>query len=518
MRCESTSGLDPVSWAVGYDSRDRVISFNRSTSALSSSSAAYSYDANSNRVNALVQQISDTDLNNSFTTADTNASNSQTSSIASNSNRLMGFSQTLNKVRGSTVLSNATTTVTYSRDSAGNLTSDGLRVFEYDAQNRHSKTVVNDPDEGSKITYLHNALGQRVFKSEPKVDHVAPNATALGMPFVDWLMINFGWMFAQAQLDATLGQAYVYDDGQLGSTPVLLGEYGNGASNSLGRFEYIYLPTESGQAIPIGQHRTTIISATHTDHLGTPRKITGTDNNTAWQMPYSAFGENAPTGILTATSNAELAFTTDTATATKLATSNPLLTYNLRFPGQYFDQESNLSYNYFRSYQPTQGRYTQSDPIGLGGGINPYQYAESNPLSYTDPLGLWVWGDPLPEEVVNVCAGFGDGVSLGVTSLIRQGMGTNGAVDMSSPEYLGGLVAGAVVTAKGYSVGAELSIGRNFRMAPWGNRTGHPIGRYPHYHRRGAPDAKGNTPPGQGIGRHRPWENKSTDKCGCDRF
>jgi hypothetical protein len=49
--------------------------------------------------------------------------------------------------------------------------------------NRHSKTIVNDPDEGSKITYLHNALGQRVFKSEPKVDHVAPNAAVPGQSF-----------------------------------------------------------------------------------------------------------------------------------------------------------------------------------------------------------------------------------------------------------------------------------------------------------------------------------------------
>lgn len=274
------------------------------------------------------------------------------------------------------------------RRGAGNLTSDGLRLFEYDAQNRHSKTAVNDPDEGSKITYLHNTLGQRVFKSEPKVDHVAPNATALGTPFIDWLRINFGWMFAQAQLDATLGQAYVYDDGQLGSTPTLLGEYGNGGTNSLGRYEYIYLPTESGQALPIGQHRTTIISATHTDHLGTPRKITGTDNNTSWQLPYSAFGENAATGILTVATDPNLTFTIDSSTATKLATSNPLLMYNLRFPGQYFDQESNLNYNYFRSYQAGQGRYTQADPIGLAGGSNRFGYAESNPLSNTDPLGL----------------------------------------------------------------------------------------------------------------------------------
>ena len=61
-----------------------------------------------------------------------------------------------------------------------------------DAANRHSKTIFNDPDEGSKITYLHNALGQRVFKSEPQVDHVAPSASALGQPFIDWLLVEYG--------------------------------------------------------------------------------------------------------------------------------------------------------------------------------------------------------------------------------------------------------------------------------------------------------------------------------------
>ena len=55
---------------------------------------------------------------------------------------------------------------------------------------------------------------------------------------------------------------------------------------------------------------------------------------------------------------------------------------------QYFDEESNLNYNYFRSYQPTQGRYTQSDPIGLGGGLNRFAYVGGNPLRYVDPLGL----------------------------------------------------------------------------------------------------------------------------------
>jgi RHS repeat-associated protein len=57
-------------------------------------------------------------------------------------------------------------------------------------------------------------------------------------------------------------------------------------------------------------------------------------------------------------------------------------------PGQYFDEETGLSYNYFRDYDPALGRYVQPDPIGLDGGLNPYLYVDGNPLRYVDPRGL----------------------------------------------------------------------------------------------------------------------------------
>lgn len=71
--------------------------------------------------------------------------------------------------------------------------------------------------------------------------------------------------------------------------------------------------------------------------------------------------------------------------------------YNLRFPGQYLDKETGLHYNYFRDYDPGTGRYVQSDPIGIDGGLNTYLYANANPLSYVDPEGksAVIWGAPI---------------------------------------------------------------------------------------------------------------------------
>jgi len=62
--------------------------------------------------------------------------------------------------------------------------------------------------------------------------------------------------------------------------------------------------------------------------------------------------------------------------------------FNLRFPGQYFDRETSAHYNYFRDYEPSLGRYVQSDPIGLRGGVNTYLYVAAAPHIFSDPLGL----------------------------------------------------------------------------------------------------------------------------------
>jgi RHS repeat-associated protein len=106
----------------------------------------------------------------------------------------------------------------------------------------------------------------------------------------------------------------------------------------------------------------------HNDHLGTPQYATDDSGQIVWSASYKPFGE--------ATANED-----PDGDGTDYS-------LNIRFPGQYHDAESGLHYNYFRDYDPGIGRYIESDPIGLGGGLNTFGYVGGNPLSFSDPKGL----------------------------------------------------------------------------------------------------------------------------------
>jgi len=101
----------------------------------------------------------------------------------------------------------------------------------------------------------------------------------------------------------------------------------------------------------------------HNDHLGTPLAMTDEGGNIVWKAAYDPFGK------------AEV-------------DPSSTVTNNFRFPGQYYDSESGLHYNWFRYYDPGTGRYVTADPVGLLGGINLYIYALNNPNKYGDYFGL----------------------------------------------------------------------------------------------------------------------------------
>ena len=203
------------------------------------------------------------------------------------------------------------------------------------------------PFFASRVAYSYNAMGQRVGRHRAISTACAP----AGSP---------------CSGAALPPEAVVFVYGQQGE---LLGEY-RAADGAVLR-EYVWL----GQ-IPVAvvapnallPGATTDIFHIHADHLDTPRVVLDTAGRQRWTwLSGEPFGATAPN-------------------------TNPeglgAFAFNLRFPGQYVDQDSGLVYNHFRDFDPTLGRYTQSDPIGLAGGINTYSYVGGNPISRVDPTGL----------------------------------------------------------------------------------------------------------------------------------
>jgi RHS repeat-associated protein len=176
-------------------------------------------------------------------------------------------------------------------------------------------------------TYTYNALGQRVRKSN--------------------------------SLATTL---FMYDE-----VGHIVGEYDGGGQLIE---EILWLGDTPVASIRPGQGGGVGIFYINTDQLNTPRSLSRTnDNVVAWQSSADPYG--AGSAVAEPDGNGSS------------------VTFNLRFPGQYYDAETGLNYNYLRNYDPTVGRYVESDPIGLNGGsYSTYAYANGNPVSNVDPLGL----------------------------------------------------------------------------------------------------------------------------------
>ncbi len=162
-----------------YDSRNRLTAFTRA-----GASSAYTWDANGNRLTSIDTTGADTDLDGAFDAEDYSATTAQSLSIGADSNRLLGFTQTLSRTQGTRTLSTSSAQVAYTLDAAGNLTSDGLRTFAHDANGRLAQVRIGLGMEEAATLYLHNALGQRVFKSEPQATKFAPDDAELGESFI----------------------------------------------------------------------------------------------------------------------------------------------------------------------------------------------------------------------------------------------------------------------------------------------------------------------------------------------
>jgi len=219
-----------------------------------------------------------------------------------------------------------------------------------------------------------------------------------------------------------------------------------------------------------------------------------------------------------------------------------------------------LHYYRARWYDSNLGRFISEDPIGFAGGdVNLYGYVWNSPTDSTDPFGEDGFGNDLSdylderidyaerywryddqEWIANGINKTIADVAYGFSDMFRIGNGIAQAyycedtwagraafvlMDVSRGAglftFFGAPGARFANSRLGLRLnkftGREIELSGGSRIAPLGNRTGHPTGRFPHYHRR-VLDQNGNTLPGQGIKRHRPWDTRSTDKSFWDRF
>ncbi len=280
-----------------------------------------------------------------------------------------------------------TQTIAYRYDKNGNITQQGNTTYDYDKLNR--LRAANDP-QFKQITYHYDANGNRTTRTtkNDKTTYQYKTGTnqLVGINQQTIHYDNTGRRIddgrftyaynARGRITSitnkttkqTTSYQYRMDGLRVSKTTNNKTTYylysanqqliGETDSNGNITKEYIWLGL-----MPLAVIENNNIYFIHTDHLATPRIVTDKNKQVVWQWRSTPFGKGEPI--------------------------ENGLTVNLRFPGQYFDKESGLHYNWWRYYQPGSGRYVTGDPLGLEGGINNYIYANSSPVLTFDYSGLW---------------------------------------------------------------------------------------------------------------------------------
>jgi RHS repeat-associated protein len=248
--------------------------------------------------------------------------------------------------------------------------------FTYDAVgNRQNVTL-----DGSGANLYYNNNGNRLqafigtisgsyLNGATALTYTYNNANRLvaiqssGSPLASYAVSALGQRVSKTVSGVTT--LFVYDE-----QGHLLGEY-DGSGNLIQETVWLEdLPVATLRPTGAQGNPTPInVYYVHADHLGSPRAVTRpADNAIMWQWDnLDPFGANA---------------------ANENPSGQGTFKYGLRFPGQYYDAEVGTNYNYFRDYDATIGRYIESDPVGLRGGLNTYAYVKSSPLNGVDPFGL----------------------------------------------------------------------------------------------------------------------------------
>ena len=235
---------------------------------------------------------------------------------------------------------------------------------------------------GTTAAYTPNSDRIATLNGQTVTLDAAGNLTSDGT--YKYLWNSLGQLAELRKPDDTLIASYYYDHQNLRTRKVTTAAAPQGAGKTFYHYDqqgHLIAETTPGNqpqttyiwngdvltGLIVHQPQRTVYTV-QTDHLGSSFQVRTLDGTVVWRWESEAFGKTAPNEDADGDGNK--------------------LTLNLRFPGQYYDRESGLHYNWNRYYSPRLGRYLSPDPIGLSGGLNGYGYANQNPLSFTDPLGL----------------------------------------------------------------------------------------------------------------------------------
>lgn len=295
----------------------------------------------------------------------------------------------------------------YGQDANGNTTNDGTHSYQYNQADRLA-TV----DSGVTATYKYDGMGRRAQKTASgtttyfffdPTGRMLSEVQATAGAGKDYLFLGYepigrvDWQASEGDIGNTLFGDKITPNVRLdwttysGTTSTYLvrrrqlveGErtfngstviatvtdptriYDDPVLGDSNGYEYRVSRQSVSEALYFG----------HADHLGTPIALTDGTGAVVWRAEHLPFG-----GIWSLSVS---------------AAQN-----NVRFPGQYFDGETDLAQNWFRDYSARTGRYLAPDPLGLASDLNPYSYAAQNPLALIDPDGRMVSGTDAGNEAI----------------------------------------------------------------------------------------------------------------------